>query len=145
MEQLLAEGADIAVIGYHVNDDYANVYSDARVAYYGMVGLPHVVIDGTQTFDVTYSAILAEYETRIDLTTSYTITMDVSRYGTTVNAGINVGMIGAPSPETKVLHLVLTESHISHSWYGGDYINHTERMMIPDENGTSILSDSFRL
>jgi len=129
----LAEGKDLAVIGYHVNDDYTNVYGDARVAYYGMVGLPHVVIDGSQFFEWGYDDILAGYEDRIVVNTN----------GTFVNANINVGFIGAPNPETKVLHLVLTESHIYHPWYGGDELNHVERMMIPDQNGTSIVSESF--
>lgn len=108
-----------------------------------MVGLPHLVIDGSQIFDWTYDDILTAYEDRIDVNTSYSIVMDISRYGTLVNASIIVGFIGAPSPETKLLHLVLTESHIYEPWYGGDELNHVARLMIPDQNGTPLLSDSF--
>ncbi len=140
MEQLIAEGSEIAVIGYHLNDDYSNIYSEARAEYYGMVGLPHVVIDGTQSFDLTYDTLLAKYEERISISSNYSITIDADRNGTTVNATINVGQIGAPNPETKVLHLVLTESHIPESWYGGEEVNHAERLMIPDQNGTPIIS-----
>jgi len=130
----------MAVIGYHLTDIYANTYSNARAEYYGMLGLPHVVIDGSQSFDVAYEAILERYEIRIALPSSYSITIEAERNGTTVNATVNVGQIGAPNPETKVLHLVLTESHIPDNWYGGEEVNHAERLMIPDQNGTPIVS-----
>ena len=137
LEQLQSEGADIAVVGYHSYDDYSNSYGDARIEYYGMVGLPHVNYDGEQLFDLTYDSMLAEYEEKIAITTHYTLNIDVERDGTTVNVIINTGQIGAPNPETKVLHLVLTESHIPESWYGGEEVNHVERLMFPDEHGTS--------
>jgi len=140
LEQLLAEGSEIAVIGYHINDNYTNIYSDARAEYYGMVGLPHVVIDGTQSFEWTYDSLLAKYEERISIASNYSVTIDADRDGTTVNATINVGQIGAPNPETKVLHLILIESHIPESWYGGEEVNHVERLMIPDQNGTPFIS-----
>ena len=137
----MVEGSEIAIIGYHINDIYANTYSNARAEYYNMVGLPHVVIDGTQTFDVTYDAMLEEYNERIVLPSNYSISMDATRNGTVVNASVNVGQLGAPNPETKVLHMVLTESHIPETWYGGDEVSHVERLMIPDQNGTPIVSD----
>jgi len=136
----LAEGAEIAVIGYHVNDDYSNIFSEARAEYYSMIGLPHVMVDGTHSFDFSYEALLDKYEERIDIASNYSIDIEAEREGTTVNATINVGLIGAPDPETKVLHVVLTESHIPETWYGGDEVNHVERLMIPDHNGTPLVS-----
>ncbi len=141
MEQLLAEGSEIAVIGYHINDVYTNNYSNARAEYYGMFGLPHVVIDGSQSFDVTYDGILERYEIRIAIPTSFSINIDVERNGPLVNATVNTGQIGAPGLENKVLHFVLTESHIPESWYGGDEVNHAERLMIPDHHGTPLISE----
>ena len=140
LEQLLAEGSEIAVIGYHVSDSYANIYSDARVQYYNMMVLPHVVVDGNQAFEWNYDDLLAKYEERIDVTSNYQISIEVEREGAAVNTTVNVGQIGAPNPETKVLHVVLTESHIPESWYGGDEVNHVERLMVPDANGTPIVS-----
>lgn len=141
MEQLIAEGSDIAVIGYHINDIYANVYSNARAEYYGMFGLPHVMVDGTQTFEWNYDDLLAKYEERIIIPSNFSITIDVERNGTLVNSTIIVGYLGSPNLDDKVLHLVLTESHIPESWYGGEEVNHTERLMIPDHHGTPILTD----
>ena len=140
LEQLLAEGSDIAVIGYHFNDSYENIYSNARIEYYGVVGYPHVVIDGSQTFDVSYDAMLVRYNLRIAIQSSYSIDIDVDRNGTLVNATVNVGQLGTPNPENIVLHFVLTESHIPESWYGVDEVNHVERLMIPDGYGTPIES-----
>lgn len=140
LEQLLAEGSEIAAIGYHINDDFANVYSNARAEYYGMVGLPHVVIDGSQSFDVSYEAMLERYDIQIDIPSNYSLNINAERYGTSVNATVNVGQIAAPNPETKVLHFLLTESHIPKSWYGGDEVNHAERLMVPDQYGTPIFS-----
>ena len=71
LEQLIAEGSEIAVIGYHLNDDYTNIYSEARAEYYGMVGLPHVVIDGTQSFEYSYDVLLERYEERINISSNY--------------------------------------------------------------------------
>ncbi|MEZ5084567.1 MAG: T9SS type A sorting domain-containing protein [Bacteroidales bacterium] len=142
MEQLLAEGAELAVIGYHINDAYTNVYSEARAEYYNMLGLPHVMIDGEQSFDFSYDAILERYEDQIALSSHYSISIDAEREGSTIQAVINAGQISAPSPETKVLHVVLTESHIPETWYGGNELNHTERLMIPDQYGSPFLSVS---
>jgi len=106
-----------------------------------MVGLPHIMIDGTQSFEYSYDVLLARYEERMALSSNYSLSIEATRVGTSVSTTIDVGMIGAPSPETKVLHLVLTESHIPESWYGGDELNHVERLMIPDHNGTLLISD----
>ena len=140
LEQMIAEGDEIAVVAYHSLDEYSNSYGDARIEYYNIVGLPHVEFEGVQLFDLSYESLLAEYESRIVESTHYSIGIDVVRDGTNVNASVNVGQIGAPNPETKVLHLVLTESHIPETWYGGDEVNHVQRLMIPDEHGTPITS-----
>ena len=110
-----------------------------------MVGLPHVVYEGEQLFDLTYDSMLEEYENRISIQTNYSIDIDVTRNGTTVNASINTDQIGAPDPETKVLHLVLTESHIPENWYGGEEVNHVERLMIPDQHGTQFMSGIYNI
>ena len=117
-----------------------NVYSEARAELYNMLGLPHVVIDGTQSFDFSYAAILAAYEDQINQSSHYLVSIEAERNGLSVGVSVNVGQIGAPNPGTKVLHLVLTESHIPHTWYGGDEVNHAERLMVPDQYGTPILS-----
>jgi hypothetical protein len=141
LEQLLEEEIDLAVIGYHINDAYTNNYGVARADYYGMVGFPHIVLDGQQLFEFAYDDILEAYEERILESSHYSIELEVERYGAWVNVSVNVGQIGAPNPETKVLHLVVTESHIPESWYGGDEVNHAQRLMIPDHNGTPIIGD----
>lgn len=136
----MAEGTEIVVIGYHINDFYMNIYSEARAEYYDMFAFPHVVVDGTQAFEYSYDDLLEDYENRISVASNYSISIEVERYATDVSATVNVGQISAPNPETKVLHLVLTESHIPKTWYGGDEVNHAERLMIPDHNGTPIES-----
>lgn len=111
----MAEGAELAVIGYHVQDEFTNVYSEARAELYNMLGLPHVVIDGAQSFDFSYAGILAAYEDRINQSSHYSVSIEAERNGFAVSVSVNVGQIGAPNPGTKVLHLVLTESHIPHT------------------------------
>lgn len=145
LEQLRSEGADIAVVGYHSFDDYTNSFGEARIEYYGMVGLPHVNYDGEQLFNLTYDSMLAEYEEKIAINSHYTISIDVDRDGTSVTASIGTNQIGAPNPETKVLHLVLTESHIPESWYGGEEVNDVERLMVPDEHGTPFINGNTEL
>ncbi len=145
LEQLRSEGAEIAVIGYHSYDDYTNSFGEARIGYYGIMGLPHVNCDGEQLFDLSYGSMWEEYEEKVAITSHYTINIDVARDGTSVIASINTSQIGAPNPETKVLHLVLTESHIPETWYGGEEVNHVERMMVPDEHGTPFLNGNSEL
>ena len=114
------------------------MYSDARVAFYGIQAYPNSHIDGFfQPIWGSYQAYLAAYEERMEIPTNYSVVINMEGDGINFWGNENVGWFNANN-DNKVLHLVLTESYIPESWYGGEELNHVARLMIPDQFGTSL-------
>lgn len=136
----MTECPNLAIVEYHSLDDYSNVYSDARVMYYDVVYFPNSRIDGiAQPNWSSYQAYLQAYEDRMDQSTNYSLAIQIEGDGSNFTGSVNVGWLNANN-ENKVLHLVLTESHIPESWYGGEEVNWVTRLMIPDQFGTPLAS-----
>lgn len=141
IEELVAECPDLSVVEYHFNDDYSNVYSDARVAYYDIVAFPNTHIDGFfQPNWSSYTAYVEAYDERIAVASNYSIDIELEGDGTAFWGSVDVSWLSAVNTH-KVLHLVLTESHIPESWYGGEEIHYVARLMMPDQYGTPLISD----
>ncbi len=140
----MENGFDVAVIAYHSGDDYQNTYSIARLNYYGSMipGLPTVIFDGV-TNSVggggnMYPTYLSKYNSRISVPSSYTIEVE----------GTNSGLIDyeleitiekvASGIDNPILHVAVTESHIPKNWGGLTEVNFTERLMAPNQYGTTL-------
>jgi len=137
----VAAGHDIAVIEYHSTDDYSNVFGDYRLFYYNATYFPFPLIDGIiQPIWSSYNSYETAYEERKSLPTNYSINMDMLKDSLDFSVSVHLIKIGA-NIQNKVLHLVLTESHIPEVWYGGDELHYVQRLMIPDQYGTSLEND----
>jgi len=144
-DELVLNGHHVGVVEYHSNDGYDNPFSDARNDYYAVWALPTAIFDGTDFYlggsgtGSIYDEYLPVYEDRFDIKTPYHIDI----YGIETSSGnydilLKIFNIAPVVYDNLVLHCVLTESHIPENWGFLDELNYVERLMVPDELGTSI-------
>jgi hypothetical protein len=147
-DDLIHNGHDVAVLEHHSGDSFENTYSAARVAYYGISGFPTSVFDGVDYHvggdanTSIYTTYLPMYEARKAINVAF----DVGIFGTHAggldyNLNVLVDKMAVTIPSNwnnLVLHVALTESHIPFTWFIMDTLNFVTRLMMPDENGTSI-------
>jgi len=144
-DDLIANGKDVAVIEYHNGDPYTNTYGNSRNSYNNVGGIPDahfdgtlVVVGGSHTVSM-YPQYLPKYNQRITVMSSFTIgvvgeTAGFSDYFTE----ITIEKVAASSASDIRLHLVVTESEIEENWQGMSELHYVERLMAPDQNGTSL-------
>ena len=148
VNDLIANGDDVAVIINHTGDAYGNVYSNDRIDYYGVYGFPDARFDGVLDYiggqacptpGGLFAAYHANYEARKAIMSSFTLNLDVTIGDPGYDAVITVDQVDTDVTENCVVHLFVTESNISESWQGCmtelDYVN---RLMVPDEDGTPL-------
>jgi hypothetical protein len=144
-EDLIANGKDVAVIEYHNGDSYTNAFGNSRNSYNGVGGIPDAHFDGVLTVvggDHTislYPQYLPKYNQRKAIMSSYTIdvvgeTAGFSDYFTE----ITIEKVAASTASNLKLHVVVTESNIEENWQGQTELHYIERLMAPDQYGTSV-------
>ncbi|MCD4772311.1 MAG: T9SS type A sorting domain-containing protein [Bacteroidales bacterium] len=144
-EDLIANGKDVAVIEYHNGDSYTNAYGNSRNNYYNVSGIPDAHFDGilhspgghhTQSL---YSSYLPKYNQRKAIQSSYTINVTGTNFDfIDYTAEVTVEKVATSTASNIKLHFVLTESEIQESWQGMSELNFVERLMVPNQYGTSI-------
>jgi hypothetical protein len=144
-DDLIANGYDVAVIEYHNGDPYANTYSNSRNSYYNITGFPTAFFDGlnpvvggsgTQSMFPQYSA---KVNARMNVTSAFTIEVEGTHACMSeFTAHVIVNKVGTNNSSNLKLHTVVTESHIEESWQGMDELNYVCRLMVPNQNGTSV-------
>lgn len=146
-EELIANGAHVAVIENHNGDVYANTFSNARNSYYGISGYPTAKFDGVVTEEGgaacpngnMYSSYEGDYNQRYSIPSPVSICFSGTHVGNDYTITVNVTKLANLSGSDPRLHLVLTESNIAVNWQGCmtevDYVN---RLMVPGSNGTTV-------
>ncbi|MCP4581083.1 MAG: T9SS type A sorting domain-containing protein [candidate division Zixibacteria bacterium] len=143
-EDMVDFGHDVAVVEYHNGDPFANVYSNARNTYYGISGFPTAVFDGVEKVvggshdQSMYSTYLPIYEERKPINSAFTIDIHGENEGNNYDLTVLVNKMANIAWENMVLHVALTESDISYNWQGQNHLDWVERLMVPDQYGTTI-------
>ena len=151
-EDLVDNGHDVAVIEYHVWDDYDNNFSLFRFSLYeaiyadmpggGQMACPTAVFDGQHFYlggdqvSSLFSTYLPFYEYYASVFSSFTIELSGQYTSLDYTVSITVNKVASTSSTNMVLHLVLTESDIPENWMGQNKVNFVERLMVPDQFGT---------
>ncbi len=144
-EDLLANGYDVAIVKYHSGDDYANTYSNARVSYYAVPGFPTAYFDGMNSVvgGSNTQSMFPQYSVKVNqrMAVMSAFTLDVE--GThscfeTFNASITINKVATNTSTNLRLQAVVTESHIPENWQGQTEVNSAVRLMIPNQNGTTV-------
>jgi PKD repeat protein len=143
-DDLLENGKFVSVIENHNGDSYANTYSNARNTYYGITGYPTAVFDGVlkvvggSNTNSMYGNYLPKYNTRINKLADLTLEMEVTNVGLNYTAVITITKVAAITVTDLKLHFFVTQSHIQANWQGQTHLEHVNRLMVPDQNGTPI-------
>ncbi|MBW6459797.1 MAG: Omp28-related outer membrane protein [Bacteroidales bacterium] len=142
-DDLIANGCQVAVIENHNGDPFANTYSNARNSYYNISGYPTAFFDGILSYvggsysQSMYSNYLPLYQQRIAINSDFTIEIYGQASGQTYDIQLVINKVAGSWGNLKV-HLTLTESEIVYSWQGQSHLNFVNRLMVPDQNGTTI-------
>jgi PKD repeat protein len=143
-DDLLENGKYVAVIENHNGDSYANNYSNARNTYYAITGYPTAVFDGllkvvggNHTVSM-YNQYLPKYNTRIAKLADLTLAMDVTNTGLDYTAVITITKVGTITATDLKLMFAVTQSNITQNWQGQTHLEHVNRLMVPDQNGSDV-------
>ncbi len=152
-DSIVKNGYNLAVIEYHTDDDYSSTETDNRVLdYYSMFGFPTAFFDGVDeqvgAGPYFYSNYFTHYYFRsIEKTgVSLSLTSEQTKEGYDIK--VHVSKLAPAFNKNAVVHLIVTESHIPENWQDEDELNFVCRLMLPDENGTSVnlaLNDEITL
>lgn len=144
-DDLIDNGKDVAVIEYHNGDSYTNAFGNSRNNYNNVGGIPDAMFDGvlnvgggSHTVSM-YPNYLPKYNQRKAVMTSFTIdvvgeTAGFSDYFTE----ITIEKVAASTASNLKLHVVVTESEIEENWQGLNELHFVERLMAPNQYGTSV-------
>jgi PKD repeat protein len=148
MDDLLSHGQLVAVVESHSNglgtDPYANTYSNARNSMYGVQAFPTASFDGWEQFtggnhsNSMYTSYLPLYNNCMALSSPVTMSMTVTNSGLNYTAIVTLTETGTISSTNNVLYFFVTQSKISYNWEGQNHLEHVNRLMVPDANGTTV-------
>ncbi|MCK5840492.1 MAG: T9SS type A sorting domain-containing protein [Bacteroidales bacterium] len=143
-DDLAANGHDVAILEYHNGDPFVNVYSTARNNYYAVSGYPTAHFDGVlevvggSSSQSMYTTYLPKYNQRKVIPSSFTIDLTFAPSGLTVDATILIEKVATTTSTNMVLHLAVNESEIEYSWQNQTHMHFVERIMVPDQYGTTL-------
>ncbi len=144
-DDLVEKGHDVAVIEYHSGDAFQNQYSLSRIGYYNISSYPTAVFDGVLKYvgghqsQSLYYTYLPKYQQRKAIDSPFTIDVEGELYSyTDYSTTVTVEKVASYSGSNPKLQYALTESHIKYAWQGMDTLNFVERLMVPDQYGTTL-------
>ena len=146
IQTLIEDGANIAIVEYHISDSYQNSGSTLREIYYAFPWFPTTYYDSNHIgFDdwATFSVHLSNYEVRINTPSSFSVDLingviDDSGSETILEGTVKIEKLAEYNGSNIVLHIVLTESNIPEVWQGLTELDYVERLMFPNGNGTPL-------
>ena len=148
MDDLLSHGKYVAVIADHSNygstDPFKNTYSLARNTMYAVSAYPSVTFDGVKMYcggshtSSLYSAYLPLYNYCLALPSPVTMSMNVTHTGLDYTAVVTLVKTGVIPSTNNILYFFITQSNVSYNWQGQNHLEHINRLMAPDQNGTVV-------
>ncbi len=143
-DDLVENGHPVAIVENHQGDAYSNTYSHARNSLYGITGYPTAFFDGTLSVvggsgtNSMYGSYVPKVNARMDVLTPFDIDFTFTdNGGNNYTVSADISKVGDYTNDV-VLHVFVTESHIPENWGGLDEVNFVNRLMAPDQNGTSL-------
>lgn len=144
VEDLLEAGAPIACVANHNGDSYANQYSNARNSMYQISGYPTAVFDGREKYvgGSATSSVAAQYlpyvmSHMVDIC-PIDIEIEYEATDQDYTATITLTKLDAITATDLRLMFFVTESEIPQNWFIMNTVDHVNRLMVPDQQGTAI-------
>ncbi len=144
-QDLIDNGHDVAIIKYHVSDNFANSFSTARTSYYSMPGYPTTMFDGSLQHvggnpnSSIYATYLPLYNQSINVPSPFIIDIHMQN-NTDLNhtVSVTITQVADFTASNLVLHLAVTETDIPFSWFNQTHVKDVLRLMAPNQFGTSL-------
>ncbi len=133
-----------AIVENHNGDPYANTFSNARNTYYSINSFPTAYFDGANASiggsnnTSLYPSYRTKVTNRLGIPSKYSITATGSHTGLVYNVAVTVTKMEDDANTDIRLHAALTQSGISQNWQGQSHLEFVQRLMAPDQNGTTI-------
>ena len=143
-DDLLANGKKVAIVENHNGDSYANTFSNARNSMYSISGYPTATFDGNQAVvggshtNSMYNNYLPKYNAAIAIPSPVEMTMTETHNGLDYTVTCVVTLVGTVTATNIKLNFAVTQSEIMQNWQGQTHLEHVNRLMVPDQNGTLI-------
>ncbi|NPD46064.1 MULTISPECIES: PKD domain-containing protein [unclassified Lentimicrobium] len=138
IEQMKADGYQISVINYHLNDPFSNIYANQRAGFYQIQNIPYPIIGGQAIAAGAYEDYVSAFHQSNNTPSSFTITATGEFFEDTLVLELGIFKVAAIESDTISLILALTESEINYEWQGSYILNHVERIMSPNAQGISL-------
>ena len=141
LHNFVDQGLEIAIVEYHNGDPYTNPASIIRENYYNFPWFPTTYYDSNHIgYDdwATQSVHFQYYEERINKPSSFTAAINGEVVDNAISGYVALDKVAFYNGTNLVLHVVVTESNIPEVWQGETELDHVERAMFPDGNGTAI-------
>ncbi|TRZ74581.1 MAG: T9SS C-terminal target domain-containing protein [Bacteroidetes bacterium] len=143
-DDLLSHGCFVAVVANHNGDSFTNNYSNARNSMWNITGFPSVSFDGTlgvvggNHTTSLYTSYLPKYNQCIAASSPVAMSWTISNTGLDYTVVITLNKVGTITSTNNVLYFFVTQSNIQYNWQGQNHLEHVNRLMSPDQNGTAI-------
>ncbi|MEN8223790.1 MAG: PKD domain-containing protein [Bacteroidota bacterium] len=143
-DDLVANGHPVAIIENHNGDSFANTYSNARNSYYSISGYPSAFFDGGNSVvggsssQSMYSSYAPIVNARAAVPSDFILELYGSSSGAAYDMLVKIYKVAPYSGPDPVYHLTITESDIQYPWGGLSELNFVNRLMVPDQYGTTV-------
>ena len=134
----------MAIIENHNGDSLANVYSNARNNYYSISGYPTYFFDGILSVvggsgsSSMYGSYVPKVNARNAILSDFTIDVEFEETEGDYTATITVDNVGGNTTTGLVLQVTITESKLPITWGLAETVNFVNRLMVPDQFGTTL-------
>lgn len=146
-DDLHANDHEVGLIENHDGDAFETVGSASRVNdYYSVTSFPTAHFDGENpsvggdATNTLYPGYLNKFNSAFAVNTPIALEIGlVNPVGNTYEVEVVASQIASvPAGSNLVLHIILTESHLSANWFGLNECNFVNRMMMPDHFGSPL-------
>ncbi len=147
-EDLLGTNAKVAVIEHHNtwqgSDPFVTTASQARCVALGASGNPYAYFDvklvQAGASGSMLNKYLTKYNNRMNVPSNILMSMDIvhGKDSLDYTATITLTKVGTLTATNMKLLFTVTQSHIHYHWQGQDTLNYVNRLMIPNQNGTTV-------
>jgi thiol-disulfide isomerase/thioredoxin len=144
-DDLVANGYPVAVVEYHKDDPFDNLFAEKRIQFYGITGFPTAVFDGLKKIEEgsANESMFEKYknvvEAEITEPTCFSLELNVipmknHLFKVIIKATEEYDY----GTDNLSVFLALTESDISYHWFGLNNVNYVCREMYPGYNGQPV-------
>lgn len=141
IEGLLATDAKVAIIEYHVDDDFEIPMSEERQELYNIYGVPIAMFDGTirvSGANLTQGYINA-YEECIAKEPIYQIDLEATVDAYDLSFEVDITKLKDTDYQRTAMYAVMTESEIPFIWQHLDILHFVARDVYPSKLGQKFL------